>query len=125
MDGFFSTVSAILSDPLHAFRLADLRAELKQIVVNADSYINGIHEIKRVIMKMIPYSLRCTEVLYEPKIIGCRTTKKSTVNVLEEDYVFFVRLTGSDNSLLARHNVFHISMFFLICRYDYKFYTRS
>lgn len=95
VDGFFSTVLAMLSDTLHAFRLADLRAELKRIAVDANGYIDGIHEVKRVIMKLIPYSLRCVEVLYEPKLIGCRPPKKSTTNVLEDDFVYFVRITNA------------------------------
>lgn len=63
---FFTAVGTYLGQVVRKFREDDARARLKQIAREARSYSEGIRDIKKVILEVLPFAKRILEMAFEP-----------------------------------------------------------
>ena len=93
---FFGTVGMHLSEPVRGYSQKDAAVQLRQITHDYPTLRQGMREIKRVILSVVPYALRVAEVVYEPREVRSLATNEllgaDARPTTTHEYVFLVRV---------------------------------
>ena len=94
--GFFTAVGSCLSKAILTYKIEDAWNRLKQISRECKSYEDGIREVKKVILEMLPFAKRIVDIVYDPFDIPLSLTDTGSsmtkINVATDSYVVLVNM---------------------------------
>jgi len=98
---FFGTVGMYLSDPIRGYSAEDAKVQLQQIAYDYPNLKQGMREIKRVILGIVPYAKRVAEVCYEPREVRSLAINElvgdDSAAMTTQDYVILVKVCHAMN----------------------------
>lgn len=65
--GFYGTIGSYFSPAIWGYILEDTIEKLKRSVYESLNYRQGLRAIKKVILSLLPFACKVTEMIYEPK----------------------------------------------------------
>ena len=94
---FINTVAAYFSDAVRGYRLADAYRELDRIVKTGKNFRESLRDIKKLLMSVVPFTVRVSELVYEPLVAPCMVGRKGDIvskeaGLLVEDIVILVKV---------------------------------
>ena len=92
---FFSTVTSYWSTLMKDFEIAQAKKELNTIIINSRNFFDGIRQIKKVLLSLLPSATRVAEVCYEPKevdFLKIHDVFGRQAALTTEDFVVFIRI---------------------------------
>ena len=93
---FFGTVGMYLSDPVRGYSAQDARDALKKIAYDYPTMRQGMREIKRVVLGVVPYATRVAELCYEPREVRSMAVQDlfgdDSAQLAMQDYVILLKV---------------------------------
>jgi Ca2+-dependent lipid-binding protein len=96
---FFGSIGMYLSEPVRGYSQMDATAQLKQIAQDFPTLRQGMREIKRVVLSVVPNAMRVAEIEYEPRELRSMNVDEllgaDTVVTTKDEYVVMIRIIGA------------------------------
>ena len=113
--GFFTAVGSCLSKAILTYKIDDACNRLKQISRECKSYEDGIREVKKVILEILPFAKRIVDIVYDPFDIPLSLTdtgsSTSKINVTTDSYVILVKMIKASCPAYVKHASIQCSWF--------------
>lgn len=116
---FFYTVASCVSKAVVGYNATDAKAELARIMFECDTFVEGIQQVKKLLLRCLPYGSKVAEIKMEPKLCSVAGNEdpadvlekmssryySSNLARIDESVVFMLRIQRVDIAVKEVTNV--------------------